>query len=121
MLAEETFLYLWFERSKMPAWGVCGGKSAVGPEIRILDEQGNLVDTCLKASKYPMKRGWTVKIRTGGGGGYGDPLERDEEKVVHDCHFGYISADHAREAYGVAMNADGEIDRPATKKLRAAK
>ncbi len=121
MLAEETFLYLWFERSKMPAWGVCGGKSAVGPEIRILDEQGNLVDTCLKASKYPMKKGWTVKIRTGGGGGYGDPLERDEEKVAHDCHFGYISADHAREAYGVAMNADGGIDRPATKKLRAAK
>jgi len=48
-----------------------------------------------------LKKGWRVELCTGGGGGYGDPLERDPEKVLEDYHQGYITREHAKSAYGV--------------------
>lgn len=119
MLAEETFLYLWFERSKMPAWGICGGKPAIGPKICIYNEEGEMVESRLKASKYPMKKGWVVKIRSGGGGGYGEPFERDAELVAKDVRYGYISREHAEKEYGVVLQAGGEPDLAATERKRS--
>ncbi len=76
------------------------------------------MESRLKASNYPMKKGWSVKIRTGGGGGYGDPFERDVEKVARDCNYGYISPEHARERYGVIFDEEGKVDLLATRKVR---
>ena len=53
-----------------------------------------------------LKAGDRVRIRTGGGGGYGDPKRRDPERVRTDVMRGYISAKAAREVYGVVNNAD---------------
>ena len=119
ILADQADLYLWFERSKMPAWGVCGGKDAVGPEINILNAAGEVVDHRLKATKYPMEKDWVVQIRTGGGGGYGNPLEREPARVKKDVDFGYITKERAEAVYGVAFNAAGEVDEEKTKALRA--
>ena len=47
----------------------------------------------------------------GGGGGYGDPLERDPEKVLDDVLDGFINETHAREDYGVVLT---EVDEPFT-------
>ena len=103
----------------MPAWGVCGGKDAVGPEINILNAAGEVVDHRLKATKYPMEKDWVVQIRTGGGGGYGNPLEREPARVKKDVDFGYITKERAEAVYGVAFNAAGEVDEEKTKALRA--
>jgi N-methylhydantoinase B len=63
----------------------------------------------------------TVVIATaGGGGGYGNPLERDVEKVRQDVINGYISVESARLAYGVVINPETlEVDDIATKRLRS--
>ena len=53
-----------------------------------------------------------------GGGGYGDPLERAPEAVREDAAQGKISAAHARDAYGVVLQADGRVDPAATTALR---
>ena len=53
------------------------------------------------------------------GGGYGDPLERDPEKVLADVLDGYISADEAQRDYGVVVTAAMDIDTAATEKARA--
>jgi N-methylhydantoinase B len=67
-----------------------------------------------------LKPGDLVTIDAPGGGGYGDPLEREPEMVQADVVEGYVSVESAREEYGVVINAQtGEIDLDATKKMRS--
>jgi len=54
------------------------------------------------------------------GGGYGNPLERDPQKVADDVLDGVISAETALKDYGVVISAQGVIDQAATAKARAA-
>jgi len=57
--------------------------------------------------------------RSNGGGGFGDPLERDPAQVREDVLDGYVSIDGAREDYGVAIDPQTlEIDREKTQSLR---
>jgi N-methylhydantoinase B len=57
---------------------------------------------------HELPPGTLVSVRTPGGGGYGDPSERDREAVLRDLRLGKVSAERAREVYGVAV--DGESD-----------
>jgi N-methylhydantoinase B len=59
------------------------------------------------------------RMRSQGGGGWGDPLDRDAAAVLHDVRDGVVSRDAARETYGVVIGEDGRsIDRAATDALR---
>jgi N-methylhydantoinase B len=62
----------------------------------------------------------TVISHTSGGGGYGPPHERPLERVRHDLEEGWITADRAREVYGVVLDEAGRIDGAASERLRAA-
>jgi N-methylhydantoinase B len=74
----------------------------------------------LKTSGVPLLEGDHVTIFAGGGGGYGSPFERDIEEVRRDLVNGFISAEHARQDYGVVTDpVTFDIDIEATKKLRA--
>ncbi len=53
-----------------------------------------------------------------GGGGYGDPMEREPSRVVKDVALGYVSGEAARDVYGVVINESGEADEAATSELR---
>ena len=53
-----------------------------------------------------------------GGGGYGDPAERDPDLVAQDVKEGWVSPNRAREIYRVALTADGGVDAEATAALR---
>ena len=57
-------------------------------------------------------------VRTGGGGGWGDPLERDPQLVRADVSEELVSRVAAREHYGVVFRDDLAIDQEATQKLR---
>ena len=67
---------------------------------------------------FGLRAGDIVIERTAGGGGYGDPLERDAQAVVRDLRFGYVSATAAEATYGVALR-DGDDDAERTLALRA--
>ena len=54
-----------------------------------------------------------------GGGGLGDPLERDPELVRQDVLDGLVSVEQARDAYGVAFTVDGALDTAETARLRS--
>ena len=60
-----------------------------------------------------------MRLETPGGGGYGDPLQRDMAAVVSDVRLGYISKAAARDHYGVAIASDGNADVDVTTALRA--
>jgi len=72
---------------------------------------------------YPLKRGDVFRLDTPGGGGHGDPLARDPERVLADIREGYVSRAAAERDYGVVPveTAGGlTIDRDATRRRRAA-
>jgi N-methylhydantoinase B len=67
-----------------------------------------------------LKPGDTVTIDAAGGGGHGNPLDRDPEMVENDVLEGYVSLEKAKEDYGVVIDPKTmKADREATKKLRS--
>jgi N-methylhydantoinase B len=54
-----------------------------------------------------------------GGGGYGDPRERDPARVVTDVAEGFVTPARAEAVYGVALDQDGQLDEARTRSLRA--
>ncbi|RJL31307.1 hydantoinase B/oxoprolinase family protein [Bailinhaonella thermotolerans] len=102
------------DRSILSCWGVNGG--AAGRPFRVtIDgrEMEGLVDG------EPVRAGQVIRIRTTGGGGWGDPLDRDPARVAADVRDGKVSAGGARADYGVILTADGEADADATAAERA--
>jgi N-methylhydantoinase B len=97
-------LYLWFDRSVTPAWGLFEGRSAVGPDVVVnpgrADERH-----LLKVNALSLRAGDVVRVQTGGGGGYGNPLQRDPERVREDVLDGYVSPEAAEADYGVVLGA----------------
>ena len=89
------------------------------PKITVTGCGGEIKGEFLKVNAYPMGKGWKVTMCTGGGGGYGNPFERDLEKVLKDYLWGYISREHAENAYGVVINNDGSVDYEGTSRLRS--
>ena len=72
-----------------------------------------------KIDVLEMEPGDVLRIGTQGGGGFGDPLERPVDVVREDFLNGFISADTARNAYGVALDGKGAVNQAATRALRA--
>ena len=112
-------LFLWFERSVTPAWGLFGGKDAVGPDV-VVNPGRKDERHMLKVNSLPMKVGDVVEHHTGGGGGYGNPWERDPHLVREDAIDGYVTRQGAERDYGVVLKKDLSIDEKATQKRRQA-
>jgi N-methylhydantoinase B len=98
-------------RSLYPCWGTEGGTKGT-PNYFILFEKGRDPKRLRKVAAESMQKGDMVRLKTGGGGGYGDPRERDPERVLSDVVEGYISSEQARTDYGVIVNlAKGTAER----------
>jgi N-methylhydantoinase B len=59
-----------------------------------------------------------ISSRLAGGGGYGDPLDREPERVATDVANGLLSQERALDAYGVVVDEHGTVDREATRRAR---
>lgn len=117
-LETDGYLSLWFDRSVTPAWGLLGGGDGIGPDVLITAPDGEQRHL-LKINRLPLPNGTVIKTFTGGGGGFGPALERDPQRVRQDVLEGYVSADFARDQYGVVLSADLTIDEAATAAQRA--
>ncbi|NIQ05485.1 MAG: hypothetical protein GWO20_07085 [Candidatus Korarchaeota archaeon] len=66
-----------------------------------------------------MKKGDIVRICSGGGGGWGNPLDRDPEWALNDVNNRLISIEDAKNDYGVVIDPETlTIDEKATRKVR---
>jgi len=90
-------------RSKFPPWGVNRGLSGTCNYMAIIRNGQEIMRTS-RILNYELRRNDVVSIRSGGGGGWGDPLERDPSAVLQDIINGYISIDVARDVYGVVID-----------------
>jgi len=101
-------------RSKVPPWGVFGGKPARTGSIAV-----NGVEVPETAREAVVKPGDIVRVNMNAGGGYGDPLDRDPELVLGDVLDGYVTLHGARDDYGVVIDSNSlTIDYQATQSLR---
>jgi N-methylhydantoinase B len=86
------------DRVKCPPWGLLGGQQGAVNET-ILQRNGKTEKLPGKFSHFLVHRGETVTFLTAGGGGYGDPAEREEKLLKRDLKLGYISKEHAEREY----------------------
>ena len=107
-MTTDTEMSLWFERSGNPAWGLFGGRGGAPPKVIINPGTPGEVRR-LKTNRMPLREGDIVRCYTGGGGGYGDPLERDPEAVLADLADGHISLEYAKRHH--RLNSRPETDR----------
>jgi N-methylhydantoinase B len=101
-----------------PPWGLWGGKP--GDTHAFLLKEPNAADwRTMEEHRYPVPAESRVIVRTGGGGGWGDPLERDPERVRWDVLEGLVSREAAEKDYGVVLDAATlALDAAATEMLR---
>jgi len=105
-------------RSLYPCWGMDGGTQGT-PNYFIIEKANQPPRRLRKVAAEEMQMHDLIRLKTGGGGGFGHPLDRDPGKVLNDVIAGYITVDQAKDDYGVIIDAaSGRIDTGATQKLR---
>ncbi|MFQ6054156.1 MAG: hydantoinase B/oxoprolinase family protein, partial [Candidatus Bathyarchaeia archaeon] len=118
LLATKATLSILAERTKIPPWGLQGGGSGALGEYLLKRGDGSTIRLPSKCT-VSLEKGDTLIIRTPGGGGYGDPLERNPDLVLRDVLNGLVSLEAARRDYGVVIDAERmRIDEDATEVLR---
>ena len=111
VLGEEGSYSVLSDRAAIPPFGVGGGTSSHSYRVAVRrNGTENVFPTPGKVTGHPVRRDDVVIMESAGGGGYGDPLERDPESVRADVQAGFVSAERAREGYGVVLDAAGEVD-----------
>ena len=104
------------DRVKIPPFGLFGGEEAAPTAyVRRCNEQESALST---KHAYRLEAGDVLSVRTPGGGGLGDPLQRDPGLVAGDVRFGYLTAERAAAAYGVVVDDQGNVDHAQTSELR---
>lgn len=119
LLSPSAILSVLAERTKMPPWGLYGGKSGAPGEYVIMRRDGSTEKLESKCT-VRMREGDALLVKTPGGGGYGNPLDRKPTLVLEDVLEGKVSQTSAYEDYGVVVKADmSGVDDEATAKRRA--
>lgn len=105
-------------RIDCPPWGLWNGKPGGTADYLLrLPQETEFKST--DASQHLVPAGSEVIVRTGGGGGWGNPLDRDPELVRADVLEGLVSRERAQQEYGVVLQGlVVNLDRAATERLR---
>src|SRR5690606_27467881 len=105
----------WF----VPPWGRNGGKPGARARKILEKPDGSQVVLGNKVEDVKVEADDVLHFVTWGGGGWGDPLERDPALVAKEIGQGLVTVEGAR-AYGVVIGDDGQVDAAATGALREA-
>lgn len=111
------------DRSELATYGVNGGKAGWPYGIEVARADGSTESLPGMIDGVPIAPGDLVTVWTTGGGGWGDPLRRDPERVRYDVAVGLVTEEAARREYGVVVTrvqGKVEIDEVATSELRDA-
>jgi N-methylhydantoinase B len=119
-LEDETLLIVRSDKRAFPPHGLFGGGEG-GPSWNVvIGLDGERVLPVIMTEPAMLRKGEVFRHVMAGGGGYGDPFDRDPEKVLGDVLDGRVGRDHGRTAYGVVLTGDDppRIDHEATARLR---
>jgi N-methylhydantoinase B len=121
ILASGAQLSVLAEKAVLPPFGVCGGGPGATNRFWVRRDGRPLQPSALpgKASGFPLEFGDVLLMESSGGGGFGDPLERDPARVAADVAESYVTPEAAGAIYGVVLH-EGVPDVAATAARRAA-
>jgi N-methylhydantoinase B len=105
------------KKTKTRPWGIISGRE--GENCHVIVRPGTTQERVTGMVYEAMAPGEMLANCSGGGGGWGDPYNRDPAKVLEDVRNGYVSLDSARRDYGVVINTElMTVDREATAAMR---
>ena len=104
--------------------GICGGDNGAPNEMVIRYGSDDPYRVEHTANYVPIAAGERIMYDYGGGGGWGNPLDRDPQAVLDDVLDEYVSVEGAERDYGVVLTGSLDdltiaIDRSATEQLRS--
>ncbi len=123
VLGEETSLSILSDKNIIPPYGVLGGFWGAPNRFGVIRKGERLSPSRFpgKVTRFPLERGDVVVMESSGGGGYGDPLERDPKEIEKDFGEGFISEEKAKARYGAIFEKkriDLERTNPLKERLR---
>ena len=98
-------------------WGVLGGDTGLRSSKLLVRTDGSKEWLPSKVEGVKVKEGDMLYFNTWGGGGWGDPLERDPELVLQDVNRRLVTNEGALR-YGVVIGSDGAVNIEKTEQLR---
>jgi N-methylhydantoinase B len=119
-------VYTYVVGMRYPMPGMCGGKPGAPNQLTIRYGSDDPFVVAHTADWVPIGAGQRLCYDYGGGGGWGDPLEREPQAVLDDVLDEYVSVDGARRDYGVVLDGSLDdlslaVDEAATAELRASR
>ena len=112
VLSEEARLSVLADKNVIPPFGVADGFSGSANRFVVERDGVEIPPSAVpgKVGGFALARNDIVRIQSSGGGGYGNPLERNSELVASDVKLGYLSLEQARERYGVILTSTLKVD-----------
>ncbi|MEM7406424.1 MAG: hydantoinase B/oxoprolinase family protein [Pseudomonadota bacterium] len=121
VLSDGASLSVLADHAVIPPFGVATGVSGAANRF-VVERDGVEIEPSPvpgKVGGFALKAGDIVRLESSGGGGYGDPLTRNPERVRADVALEYLTPTQAQARYGVVLAADGSVDEDATAATRA--
>ena len=97
VMLEDTYATTVCERTELAPWGLNGGKEGLANNCFVIESDNK--KSVPKATRVLVKKGNSILVQCGGGGGYGSPDERDHDKIIDDLKQEYISKDYVKKFY----------------------
>ena len=88
-----------YTRSRIPPWGLAGGDQGTPNYVEVVRAAGG-VERYTVATGVSLGKDDVVRIVTGNGGGFGNPLQRSKELIRSDLRNGYVTAPEVDRVYG---------------------
>ncbi|UUX95321.1 hydantoinase B/oxoprolinase family protein [Aquabacterium sp. J223] len=108
------------ERHRFRPWGLAGGQCGAGGRVTLRRAGQAAPQDIGKIDLLRLLRGDVVRIEIAGGGGHGNPLDREPARVLADVQDGFVSREAAEQAYGVVLDASSHgVNEAATAQRRA--
>jgi N-methylhydantoinase B len=123
ILADDIYFGVRSDKSLHPPHGLFGGRTGAPAVNLIHSDAGDRVLPPMPMKPITLSTGDVYRHVMAGGGGFGDPFDREPERVRTDVLEGKVTIDHARDAYGVVLGNDllHTVDASATNSMRAAR
>ncbi len=120
VLSDTASLSVLSDKNVIPPFGVAGGGSGAPNRFTVIRDGAVIEPSPMpgKVAGFEMRAGDVVRMESSGGGGYGDPLQRDPSRVADDVVHGYITADEAETRYGVRLDGEMRVDIASTAEIR---
>jgi len=119
LLLEDGEISIHDDRHTSQPWGILGGRPGNCSEKWLILKDGKRQPLASKVDNVRVRAGDRIIFRTAGGGGWGEPVERDPMRVRNDVARKLLSAERARQDYGVVLSGPRfELDHRATDELR---